>query len=269
MRDTVIVDVFSATAVPVEMMFNSTTLSIATGFIWIIDDVLYLVTNWHNLSGRDFVTGANLSPTAGWPNRVSIYLNTKGRLGEKFSEVFDLFDQGGNPNWLVHPAMGRTVDVAALPLRPMVEPDWYAMNDQQMLDLSFTIGQDVFILGYPFGIGTAGYPIWKRPSVASEPEVLTNNQQYILVDTASRPGMPGSPVIRRSWGTHLLSNGGVLTGPRAATRFIGIYSGRLHTTDQADAQLGRVWPAPLIGQIIVGGVRDCSFGAHAGGCPSG
>jgi hypothetical protein len=31
------------------------------------------------------------------------------------------------------------------------------------------------------------------------------------------------------------------------TRFIGVYSGRLHTKDPSDAQIGMVWPAEDIG----------------------
>ena len=177
-------------------------------------------------------------------------------MGHKFGEPVALYDHDGKPHWLIHPVLGHTADIAALPIRPVAEPDWYAINQQPMLDLSLTIGQDVFILGYPFGIGPGGYPIWKRASIASEPQVLTQDQPYILVDTASRPGMSGSPVIRRSWDNHSLSSGGLLTAPGAATKFIGIYSGRLSTTDKADAQLGLVWPAWLIEDIFIGGLRD-------------
>jgi hypothetical protein len=139
-----------------------------------------------------------------------------------------------------------------LPLSPKEEPDWYAINQLEMLDLSVDIGQDVYILGYPFGIGPRGYPIWKRASIASEPQLRTQEQPYILVDTASRPGMSGSPVIRRSWDNHSLSNGGLLTTAGARTKFIGVYSGRLSTTDPLDAQLGLVWPAGFIEDILAG-----------------
>lgn len=256
MGDPIRVDVFSATTVPLEMMINTISLSVGTGFIWRSTDTIYLITNWHNLSGRDANTEANISRTGAWPNRLRVYLNTKGRLGQKYEEIFELYDHNGKPNWIIRPTMGHKVDIAALPLLATVEPDWYAMNELPTEDLSLTIGQDVFILGYPFGIGPGGYPIWKRASVASEPEVLFDDHPYILVDTASRQGMSGSPVIRRSWGNHIMAGGGVLTGPGTMTKFVGIYSGRLKTTDQADAQLGRVWPATLIEQIIAGGPRD-------------
>jgi hypothetical protein len=144
------------------------------------------------------------------------------------------------------------VDIAMLPLSAKKEPDWYAMNQLDMFDLSVTIGEDVYILGYPFGISSSGYPIWKRASIASEPQLQTQEQPYILVDTASRPGMSGSPVIRRSWGYHPLSNGSLLTVPGAGTRFVGVYSGRLSTKDPLDAQLGLVWPARFIDEIPMG-----------------
>jgi hypothetical protein len=250
MGDPIVVDIFSTATLPIEMMFNSTVLSQGTGFIWNRLGIFYLVTNWHNLSGKNLFTRVNMSPTGGLPNRIRVYLNSKGRIGDKFSEIFDLEDKHGTPKWLMHPS--QTVDIAMLPLWPKEEPDWYAMNQLQTLELSVAIGQDVYILGYPFGISRSGYPIWKRASIASEPQLRTREQPYILVDTASRPGMSGSPVIRRSWGNHTLSNGGQLSNSDAATRFIGVYSGRLATKDPLDAQLGLVWPALFIDEILAG-----------------
>jgi hypothetical protein len=74
----------------------------------------------------------------------------------------------------------------------------------------------------------------------------------MLVDTASRPGMSGAPVIRRSWASHLLENEAISADSTPQSKFIGIYSGRLHTTDQTDTQLGMVWPVEDIQEIIWG-----------------
>lgn len=123
-------------------------------------------------------------------------------------------------------------------------------------NLAIQIGMDVFILGYPFGIGYEGLPVWKRGSIASEPQVLDPRHPYVLIDTASRPGMSGSPVIRRSWNTHMYADGSMAVGQLTATTFFGIYSGRLATTDPLDAQLGLAWPARLIEEIIAGRQRD-------------
>jgi hypothetical protein len=132
----------------------------------------------------------------------------------------------------------------------------YPVNSLASSNLRLQIGMDVFILGYPFGAPPPGFPVWKRGSIASEPELTQLTTDYMLVDTASRAGMSGSPVIRRSWGTHLLDNGTKVDDGQTATRFVGIYSGRLHTALRIDAQLGIVWPRRIIEEIIAGGRRD-------------
>ncbi len=117
-------------------------------------------------------------------------------------------------------------------------------------DLAVRIGMDVYILGYPFGNQPPGFPVWKRGSIASEPDLTKIGAGYMLVDTASRPGMSGAPVIRRSWGTHLLEGDAISTDSTPQSKFIGVYSGRLRTDDPSDAQIGMVWPASDIDDII-------------------
>jgi hypothetical protein len=114
---------------------------------------------------------------------------------------------------------------------------------------------DVFVLGYPLGKGFSALPVWKRGSIASEPAIIADQQRFVLIDSASRPGMSGSPVIRRSWGIHTMTNGGHIGGVGHATRFVGVYAGRVGPDDQ-DVQLGLMWPAKFVEEIIAGGVRD-------------
>jgi hypothetical protein len=124
-------------------------------------------------------------------------------------------------------------------------------------DLAVKIGMDVFVLGYPFGADPPGFPVWKRGSIASEPHLTRPGPGYMLVDTASRPGMSGAPVIRRSRSQHFMEDG--TNRPLASnslTRFIVVYSGRLHTKDPSDAQIGMVWPAEDIEEIIGGAKLD-------------
>ena len=78
-----------------------------------------------------------------------------------------------SPCGFVHPA--RNVDIAVIPLvlsenqRALV--NLYPMNEITVTGLAVYIGMDVFILGYPFGAGPPAYPIWKRGSIASEPDL--------------------------------------------------------------------------------------------------
>jgi hypothetical protein len=51
-------------------------------------------------------------------------------------------------------------------------------------------------------------------------------------------------------------NDNVAMGTGAATRFIGVYSVRLHTNDSNDPQLARVWPRALLEEIVQAPTRD-------------
>jgi hypothetical protein len=68
----------------------------------------------------------------------------------------------------------------------------------------------VFILGYPFGNTPPSFPRLEAGRIASEPDLVRMTTGYYLVDTASRPGMSGAPVILRSW-TNDFVEGGIRT----------------------------------------------------------
>jgi len=126
------------------------------------------------------------------------------------------------------------------------------MNVIGSVALKQRIGMQIFILGYPFGRVGIGLPVWKQATLASEPYFsASKHQRYLIVDSASRPGMSGSPVIQRAHGQIELENGyGRVANGDGAVNFIGIYSGRFHTNDPSDAQLGRVWPAALVKEVV-------------------
>jgi Trypsin-like peptidase domain len=194
-----------------------------------------------------------LSKTAAEPNRLRVWFNRKNQLGNKVAKFVPIRDSQGAPVWFVHPQHGNRVDVVAISLTqidPDVEP--FAINTMPNVDLAVNVGMDVFILGYPFGIGPAGLPVWKRGSIASEPGLVPVAQLQVFVDTASRPGMSGSPVIRRNWGNYTTADGGVIMTTGTATKFVGVYSGRIAGTDPIDAQLGLTWPASFVPEIISG-----------------
>ena len=67
--------------------------------------------------------------------------------------------------------------------------------------------------------------------------------------------MSGAPVIRRSWTNHMTEPGAIVVDT-PINRFIGVYSGRIPTDHAHEAQIGLVWNASLIDEIIGGNVRD-------------
>lgn len=73
----------------------------------------------------------------------------------------------------------------------------------------------------------------------------------MLIDTATRAGLSGSPVIMQRVGIHG-GTGGVLSADTIFGRirnFVGIYSGRIGD-DELKAQLGIVWKARVISEIV-------------------
>jgi hypothetical protein len=206
---------------------------------------------------HDFFTGKNLRADAGRPNILRTLFNIQTGSFDKQRWDIPIRDENGKPLWLVHP--GRRVDIAVLPI-PFQSKDLiislYPLNVLANAALRIEIGMEVFILGYPFEIKPPAYPVWKRGSIASEPQLARLTTDYMLVDTASRPGMSGAPVIRRSWTNHMVEPGVVALVDTPLNRFIGVYSGRVPTDHPHEAQIGLVWHGSLIDEIIAGNIRD-------------
>lgn len=250
-------DQFTLTTVPLEQYFDDTPLGQGTGFMWKLRDQYYLVTNWHVLAMCDFFTRANLRKDAGRPNILRTLFNIRSGSFDKQRWDITIRDADDRPLWLVHP--GRRADIAVLPLPFRPEEliiALYPLNILANAALRIEIGMEVFILGYPFKIEPPAYPVWKRGSIASEPQLARLTTDYMLVDTASRPGMSGAPVIRRSWTNHMVDPGVVALVDTPLNKFIGVYSGRVPTDHPHEAQIGLVWDGSLIDEIIAGNMRD-------------
>jgi hypothetical protein len=252
----IIIDEYSLASFPIEMFFNETNLSLGTAFTWEQGGRYFLITNWHNVSGRDANTEKHLSSTAAEPNRIRAWLNRKNEIGNKVAKDVVIRNQDNSPLWLVHPNYKNKIDVVALPLESLEDVEMYPINRMSNSGLALQIGMDVFVLGYPFGIGPGGFPVWKRGSIATEPQLSPGSQLHIFIDTASRPGMSGSPVICRSWGTHMMEGGNVSVSTGTATKFVGVYSGRIASQDPLDASLGLAWPSSFVSEIISGATVD-------------
>ena len=255
-------DPLSVTALYIEMVFGTTVLASGSGFLWRHDNKSFLVSNWHNFSGRDPKTKQPLSKkNAGVPDRVKCRLwknklsNGKeipGMISEECE--FSLVDESGKPKFLEHP-LGSLLDIAALPLKldPHVKP--YYLNEHKFDEgISIYPGQDVFIVGFPLGLITdKPLPVWKRGTIASEPHIPIDGAKKLLVDTATRKGMSGSFVIAQHTG--IFSPDGKLNEKSwigSGRKILGIYSGRLGASD-VEVQLGVVWHRELIDELVAKG----------------
>lgn len=253
------VDDVSLTTHHLHLGFKPTdkTLSSATGFIYEKGEVNYLITNWHNVSGRNPITEKCISKHLAVPDTIATAFRTKENTAVVRWEHLALYrdDEMQEPVWYEHPVHGHKVDVVAIPLPahltdtlklfPINAIRWHANFRTEVAD-------DAFIVGYPFSdMPDLQLPIWKRASIASEPDVDIGKLPKLLVDTATRPGLSGSPVVMQRTGIHG-KTGERLTGTEIIGRirnFIGVYSGRIGK-DERKAQLGIVWKTSVIDEII-------------------
>lgn len=261
---TIVPDSISLATHHLHMCFRPTdaVLSSGTGFIVERDGAHYLVTNWHNVSGRSPIDGNCLSQSLAIPDMLSTLLRAKNDLRVCTREHLPLyFDEDmQEPVWYEHPTHGHKVDVVAIPLQECISERYslFPINHIDFDDKFKTeVADDAFVVGYPFSdTPAAQLPIWKRASIASEPDINIDGLPKLLVDTATRSGLSGSPVIMQRIGIHG-ATGGKITGSEIIGRirnFIGVYSGRIGS-DETKAQLGVVWKASVINEIIDGRVR--------------
>lgn len=258
------VDPISQTTHHLRMHLTSTgtVLSSATAFVYERHDCSFLITNWHNVTGRNPITGECISGHLGTPDAYSTIFRLSDSPLNRCNVEFPLFlDPEQNlPVWFEHPVHGRRVDVVALQL-PADIPTKYLLKpiNKITFDSSFeaNVADDAFVIGYPFAEKTDLHlPIWKRASIASEPAINVDGLPKLLIDTATRPGLSGSPVVMQRIGIHGLTEDGPVDSTifGQIRNFLGVYSGRIGA-DEVKAQLGIVWKARVIDEIIDAKVR--------------
>jgi len=203
------------------------------------------------------------------------------------------------PVWLVDSAMASRLDIAVIPLTTILRPELVS-DKREHDDLSDIISnlngltefstfagsekparllghcaptflnglevtQDVYVVGFPQVIAAgSGTAIWKRGSIASEPSLRLGDRPCFLIDSATRPGLSGAPVIGRFINPSWNNDGrGVLTLTGTRLGFCGLYASRLGKNVEG-AQLGIVWHRQAIEDAITGGVTGRSSEDFAG-----
>jgi hypothetical protein len=148
---------------------------------------------------------------------------------------------------------GRRVDVVALPLTKTAGAELFVYDPANPGPLIiFRPSDPVSIIGFPFGLTSGGaMGIWVQGTVATEPAIDYEDVPCFLVDSRTRPGQSGSPVILYRSGGYSAEDGNVIVGPMSSERFIGVYSGRVN--EQSD--LGFVWKTTALTEILNGQKR--------------
>jgi hypothetical protein len=264
-------DAYSRSVAQIELFGNrngrQADCGLATGFFYKRAEELFLITNWHAVTGVDPTTMVPVDADSPLPEVLKFqFKQTVDANGQpvppggpqlilsNFPKLINLYEAGAGV-WYEH-STRQNVDVVALLLSPDQLGE-FANIPINLVDQSPALvpapGMDCFVLGYPQGmVGPGLSPIWKRGSIASEPNYNYRNMPGFLIDTATRKGMSGSPVVARHSGILKVSPGGGM-GPDdvigTVTKFIGVYSGRIGD-DLMGVQLGMVWRSDLLDDIL-------------------
>jgi hypothetical protein len=252
----------TANVVRLEMFRGDMRLGTATGFLLKQNDAWYLVSNWHVFSGRSPTSGQSRRKDGAVPNVCGFSTFALAADGTVTRTPYSFFlgneaDQGSN--WFEHPNMGQRVDVGVLPVgnvemgtaKDILDPSGH--DETMWIDL----GGELFLPGYPLGLSAPeGMAIWKRASLATSTEIGEGRNLSVLVDTATREGMSGSPCLALANSQYYSldrENGQMQLKQRPFSyRLIGVYSGRVNAHDNFGAQLGVVWRENLIFETIEG-----------------
>lgn len=292
----VVVDRFSMCACYLSMAFGSQNLAHGTGFLYTFHGRMFLVTARHNLTGTHWQSGKNLSPHGGRPSHLTIYGWLDARIGEDSYVSSGNFKitlySDGNPIWM-EAKKRPTPDVAVIDLQKVaIKPELLELEDDRAqfcelfesgrdfskffqiaslsadvkvphvnegnTDYRLSVGQDLFIVGYPLKFAEAGqFPIWKKGSIATEPFELYDGHSLFLIDAVTREGLSGAPIIGEFVNPSFDNGGkGVLTKIGTDKAFAGIYTGRIGNTDDFSAQMGLVWRPSVIDEIIADNWRE-------------
>lgn len=223
-------------------------LSTGTGFVVQHDGKPFLITNWHNLSGRNPATGETLSKTGGVPDEVLIVHNKKNALGT-WVKRSEQVTEDGRILWHEHPTHSEKVDVVALPLSNLDDVELYPYSlEDPGPDIMVPPADVVSIVGFPFGLtGGGALAIWATGFMATEPSIDQNGLPSFLVDCRGRPGQSGSAVVaQRNGGGVAMADGSTAMFGGPVTRFLGIYSGRVNS----ESDLGIVWKPSAISEVL-------------------
>jgi Trypsin-like peptidase domain len=264
-------DAYSRSVAQIELLATQNgqpvPCGLATGFFYKRDDTLYLITNWHVVTGIDPTTMMPVEDGP-LPETLVFYYKQSVVKGKptpgaaaiaNFPKQLNLYE-AGYAAWYEH-STRQNVDVVALKLSQSDLGEFanIPVNEvDQSPELEVAAGMDCFVLGYPEGmIGPGRTPIWKRGSIASEPKYNWREKPGFLIDTATRKGMSGAPVVARHSGILKVGSGPGLSGGDiigTVTKFAGIYSGRIGD-DLMGVQLGMVWSVDVLDDILSGRTR--------------
>ncbi|MGL4311010.1 MAG: trypsin-like peptidase domain-containing protein, partial [Paracoccaceae bacterium] len=227
---------------------NGNEISTGTGFFLEHNGSVYLISNLHNFTGRDIFTGKHLSNTLAEPDEIHYLVFENGDPNRPKMDHVRIRTSDGEPMWISHPSGNAIIDIAAIQI-DVPPADALPINKIPQEKIYPNVTSQVFILGYPAGVQNHITPIWKSGNVATEIDLPFNGLPVFLVDSSTTSGMSGSPVIFRS--QQLTNSDFIVKSSQPFQRFVGVYSGRIPPINNVDTQLGFVWSAITVYEVVL------------------
>jgi S1-C subfamily serine protease len=214
------IDSLLLTATRIVTYEHSRALTNATGFFFLRDERLYLVTSRHVLIDE---------PSKHRPNRIEIELHTDaGDLARSTMFSMMLFADGRSL-WKQGVDAAGEVDVAVLQIDRQALPPAALLRVFTPAHLALPgaaveVGSSVLILGFPLGFHDTLHhlPVVRQSVVASAWGMRFQGEGYFLTDARTHRGTSGAPVVMREQRPpHQLPD------PALPWRLLGVHSGTL------------------------------------------
>lgn len=229
---------------PVATFDNQLALTSASGFFFLRDGRLFLVTSRHVLFD---------APSGHQPNRIEILFHTSTVDLSQSVGLSLLLYRDGRSQWRQGQDSGGEVDVAMIELdrRALPVGSVYHAFTPAHLHLPpahVEVGQSLLVVGFPLGFQDTVYhlPVVRQAAVASAFGIRFQGKGYFLTDARTHRGTSGAPVVMRD--------------PRKADlpwKLLGVHAARLDMANRdlvEDESLGLncVWYADILMTLSAG-----------------
>jgi hypothetical protein len=223
--------------------------SISEGTVFIIGR---RIKDQPNRGSYVLVTAAHVLESIRGEKATMLLRESSGDTWKPFSYDFAIRDGQSNALYVKHP----TADVAAMYVRipnvvsvPLLMAD-LIVRDETIRNLEIHPGDELFCLGYPFGLAVNdwGFPILRSGIISSYPLTPASKVKYIGFDFRVYKGNSGGPVYFKytnrtySTGTHL---------GETAHGIIGLVSQQVEDPNsKTEISLARIVPGQFIIETI-------------------
>lgn len=264
-----ILSVTSFAVFQIDLKRGDLVLASGTAFFTSVDHRVLLITNKHNVTGRNTETGECLDKKhAAIPNNMSVLIPITSSKEEGFQcshwQYFNIplykDEREEEPAWVEHP--DPSVDLVGFKFLPKEVNIKNLVLPADGTDLPMEVTNKVNVIGYPFGVSTDNFPIWSTGYVASEPAIDVNDKPLMYIDSRTRKGNSGSPVVRFFHpGDTVHIDGKSYQAKKPQVYLLGIYSGRIHP----ESDIGMVWKKRAILELFESAIKTENITSQVSG----